>query len=65
MALFSLLDAVLLRPLPYPEPNRIWILTRGVTLNGVSQVAPMSTNTGAVWKTVRVGATTGQDCTGG
>lgn len=57
-AVFSLIDAVLLRPLPYPEPERLGILTRRVALTGVTQVVPLSGHTGAVWEALRDGAST-------
>jgi predicted permease len=57
-AVFSLVDAVLMRPLPYAEPDGLGTLTRSVTLDGVTRVEPLSAHTGAVWEAVRDHATT-------
>jgi hypothetical protein len=57
-AVFSLIDAVLMRPLPYAEPDRLGTLTRSVTIGGVTRVEPLSAHTGAVWEAVRDHATT-------
>ena len=50
-AVFSLADALLWRPLPYPQPGRLAVITRVETRNGVVSVEP-STD-GAMWAAVR------------
>ena len=50
-AVFSLVDAVLLRPLPYPDPARLAQVVVTYARNGESTV--QSALTGAVWEAVR------------
>jgi predicted permease len=52
-AVFSLADAILLRPLPYPDPARLAIVER--TTTGPSGVFPATYHDGATWEAVRDG----------
>ncbi|MDP2322296.1 MAG: ABC transporter permease [Acidobacteriota bacterium] len=51
-AVFSLVDAVMLRPLPYPQPDRLAELTLVIHRNG-ARLGENSSHTGAVWEAVR------------
>jgi len=50
-AVFSVADAVLFEPLPYPEPERLALVARRVTSGGVSQISPSVD--GRTWEAVR------------
>ncbi|MGE0462264.1 MAG: ABC transporter permease, partial [Vicinamibacterales bacterium] len=51
-AVFSLVDAVLLKPLPYPQPERLAVVSREVFRGGAMVTQDVS-HTGAVWEAVR------------
>lgn len=51
-AVFSLVDAVLLKPLPYPQPERLAVVSREVFRAG-AMVGQDVSHTGAVWEAVR------------
>jgi predicted permease len=51
-AVFSLVDAVLLKPLPYPQPARLALVSLVVTRNGAI-VNQATSHSGAVWETIR------------
>ena len=53
-AVYSVLDAVLLRSLPYPEPDRLALLTTLVRHNGAEELN--TSQTGAQFEGVRDGA---------
>ena len=50
-AIFSLADAILLRPLPYPDPARLAVIER--TSSGPNGVFAATYHDGATWETVR------------
>jgi predicted permease len=50
-AVFSLADALLWRPLPFPDADRLAMITYTQTQNGVSSVRPGTD--GAMWEAVR------------
>jgi predicted permease len=56
-AVFSLADAVLLKPLPYPEPDRLATVSMTATRDGVV-LAENTSHTGKVWEAIRDRATT-------
>ena len=51
-AVFSLVDAVLLKSLPYPVPDRLAFVTMKATRNGAT-LNESTSHTGAVWEAVR------------
>lgn len=51
-AVFSLVDAVLLKSLPYPAPDRLAFVTMKATRNGAT-LNESTSHTGAVWEAVR------------
>ncbi len=51
-AVFSLVDAVLLKPLPYPQPERLALVSLVVTRNGAI-VNEGTSHSGAVWEAIR------------
>lgn len=51
-AVFSLVDAALLKPLPYPRPDRLALLTLVVSRDG-ARVAENNGHNGAVWEALR------------
>jgi len=50
-AIYSVLDAVLLRPIPYPEPGRLGLMTAVVRHNGMENIN--DSQNGASFETVR------------
>ena len=56
-AVFSLVDAVLLKSLPYPNPDRLATLMMTVTRNG-AVIGENDAHTGRVWEAIRDHATT-------
>ena len=55
-AVFSIVDAVLLRPLPYPEPERLALMLARVEAGGAR--GERTSQNGVAWVTVRDHATT-------
>jgi putative ABC transport system permease protein len=52
-AIYSVLDAVLLRPLPYPEPDRLAMVITADPLHEGGD--PMDSQTGSLFEAVRIG----------
>ena len=50
-AVFSLADALLWRPLPFPDADRLGMITYAQTQNGITTVRPATD--GAMWEAVR------------
>lgn len=53
-AVFSVVDALLLRPLPYPEPERLAVVS--VTVRSDEGERPRAYHTGRTWEILRDGA---------
>ena len=51
-AVFSLVDAALLKSLPYPRPDRLALVTLNVSRNGV-RAGENTSHNGAVWESIR------------
>ncbi|MEO8682173.1 MAG: ABC transporter permease, partial [Vicinamibacterales bacterium] len=51
-AVFSLVDAALLKDLPYPRPDRLALVTLSVSRNGV-KLGENTSHNGAVWESIR------------
>ena len=51
-AVFSLVDAVMLRPLPYPQPDRLALVSLVIHRNG-ERAGENTSHTGAVWEAIR------------
>ena len=56
-AVFSLVDAALLKSLPYPQPDRLAFVTLALTRNG-ARIGENTSHTGAVWEAIRDRANT-------
>jgi predicted permease len=56
-AVFSVVDAVLFKSLPFPAPDRLALVTR-VSVRGGVAVGEDTSHTGAVWEAIRDHATT-------
>ncbi|MGE3277712.1 MAG: ADOP family duplicated permease [Vicinamibacterales bacterium] len=57
VAVFALIDAVLLKPLPYPQPDRLRLLERTYARDGVA-LGGDTAHAGATWFAIDEGATT-------
>ncbi|MDO8678469.1 MAG: ABC transporter permease [Acidobacteriota bacterium] len=53
MAVFSLVDAVLLKPLPYPQPERLAVVSLVYSRDGVAIDRVAAGLTGVVWQAIR------------
>ncbi len=51
-AIYTVVDEVFFRPLPYPDPGRLVMLVRVFSRNGVSE-APQTGQSGSMWELVR------------
>lgn len=56
IAVFSIVDAVMLRPLPYPDPDRLALVQTTVDRSGPGQM--QTSQHGVTWLTIRNHATT-------
>src|SRR5436190_19377801 len=55
IAVFSIIDAVILRPLPYPHPADLALIQTSVEANG--SIEPQTSQHGVTWETIRDRAT--------
>jgi predicted permease len=53
-AVYTIVDHLILRPLPYPQPDRLAMVVRHIERNGVTE--DMISQTGATWMALRDGA---------